>query len=164
MRNISSDTNIWLDFDCIGRLGYPFKLPFMYVMEHSAFLELKSPEGIKNSLLELGLVITELNKEEIYSALLMSLNNKCVSHEDCCVLTLAKSRNYILLTGDNALCKLALKEGIPVIGTLGIFDMLLKFGLINKAEYTRIMQELLNACNKGRRLPRAEIISRLEKC
>lgn len=53
---ISSDTNIWLDFDTVNRLDYPFKLPYTYLMNDDVVeSELVVPEGLGERLVQLGL-------------------------------------------------------------------------------------------------------------
>ena len=65
------------------------------------------------------------------------------------------------MTGDGALRKAAIQEGVTIMGTLGILDQLRETGLINAAEL-RICLEELNALNGGVvRLPRAELERRL---
>lgn len=39
MTCVSSDTNIWFDFNTIGRIELPFLLPYTYVMYHEAIEE-----------------------------------------------------------------------------------------------------------------------------
>lgn len=47
MEYISSDTNVWLDFEVIGKLELPFKLPYTYLMNDDAIQdELLSPPGL----------------------------------------------------------------------------------------------------------------------
>lgn len=61
MEYISSDTNVWLDFETIGRLELPFKLPYIYLMNEDAVHdELLSPPELSENLLALGLVEAEL--------------------------------------------------------------------------------------------------------
>lgn len=88
MKYISSDTNIWLDFETISRTDLPF------------------------------------------------------------------------LTGDNALRKAAIKEGVEVIGSIGILDKLYEDNHINTLEYKYCLEQLLE--HKERRLPEEEMIKRLE--
>ena len=43
---ISSDTNVWLDFYIINRLDYPFRLPYIYIMNQDTIEdELLSPKN-----------------------------------------------------------------------------------------------------------------------
>ena len=56
------------------------------------------------------------------------------------------------------------KEGVPVIGTLGIIDQLLTLEMISNQEYKDCLQRLQQQNGGTIRLPSAEIDSRLEKC
>ena len=61
MEYISSDTNVWLDFMIIDRLEYPFRLPYVYLMNTDAIQdEILSPPGLGERLKSLGLQETEL--------------------------------------------------------------------------------------------------------
>lgn len=61
MEYISSDTNVWLDFATIDRLAYPFRLPYVYLMNNDAIEdELLSPPGLSESLKKMGLQGTEM--------------------------------------------------------------------------------------------------------
>ena len=69
MEYISSDTNVWLDFETINRLDYPFRLPYIYLMNNDAVQdELLSPPGLGERLKCLGLRETELTEEEFFLA------------------------------------------------------------------------------------------------
>ena len=38
MEYISSDTNVWIDFQEIGKLELPFRLPYVYLMNDEAVM------------------------------------------------------------------------------------------------------------------------------
>lgn len=58
MEYISSDTNVWIDFNIISRMNLPFLLPYTYIMyTESMESELLNPEGFKDQLAEAGLVV-----------------------------------------------------------------------------------------------------------
>ena len=77
-------------------------------------------------------------------------------------MAIAKTRRIILLTGDGALRKAARRENVQVIGTLGILDKLWDQGLITAEEVITCLQALLDNNGGAVRLPKAEIISRLD--
>ena len=53
MEFVSSDTNVWIDFQVIARLKLPFLLPYTYIMyTESIDSELLSPLGFRENLLE----------------------------------------------------------------------------------------------------------------
>ena len=67
------------------------------------------------------------------------------------------------LTGDMALRKAAAKEGVKIMGTLGILDQLYQGNYISASEYRECLQGL-QVHNGGEvRLPRAELKRRLEE-
>ena len=66
---ISSDTNVWIDFNSIGAVELPFRLPCTYVMWAEAVDdEVRSPGGLREKLLAAGLVAVEITAEEFWLA------------------------------------------------------------------------------------------------
>ena len=69
MEYISSDTNVWIDFNIISRMNLPFLLPYTYIMyTESMESELLNPEGFKDQLAEAGLVGVDITIEEFLLA------------------------------------------------------------------------------------------------
>lgn len=164
MEYISSDTNVWIDFSVIRKLELPFKLPYTYIMNQDAITdELLSPAELGRELLSYGLKPTELSIEEFESAQSYGKKYIKLSVYDRIALSIAKNRGIILLTGDGALRKAARKEGVQIIGTLGIIDQLLEKKLIQTEEYVDCLQRLKEQNGGTVRLPAAEIEARLER-
>ena len=162
MEYISSDTNIWIDFAVIDRLELPFRLPYVYLMnQDSTEDELLSPPGLGQKLVELGLYKVELTEEEFYLADEYISLYKKISLYDSVALAIAKVRKIKLLTGDGALRKAAVKEGVEVIGTIGILDRLYHEQMVEANEYLYCLQELLRYNGKKVRLPEAELRRRI---
>ena len=162
MEYISSDTNIWLDFMVIGKLRLPFKLPYIYLMEHDAVEdELLNPPDIGNELMKMGLQKTELTENEFFLAEELVGKYTKPSIYDCMALAIAKVRGITLLTGDGALRKAAKAEGVPVMGTLGVLDQLLAGKYIDLDEFEYCIMELLRHNGKKVRLPEYELKKRL---
>lgn len=163
MEYISSDTNIWLDFENIDRLDLPFKLPYIYLMDGDAVEdELLNPPGIADKLIKMGLQKTELTEEEFFAAEEFVNRYAKLSLYDCIALAIAKIRNLTLLTGDGPLRKAAKAEGVRLIGTIGILDRLLEGQYIDSGEFQYCIKELLKR-NGGRvRLPESELRKRLQ--
>lgn len=158
---ISSDTNVWIDFDVLGRLDLPFKLTYTYLMtEITIEEELLSP-GLKDKLISLGLQKTELSPEEF--ALVLDYEQKYLqlSLHDRIALSIAKLRTIPLLTGDGALRKAATKEGVKLMGTLKILDELHQAEIIQTKEYEKLLKCLEAWNGKKVRLPKVEIEKRL---
>ncbi len=162
MKFISSDTNIWLDFETISQTDLPFRLPYTYIMYREALLEeVISPPELMGDLKKLGLESVELTTEEFFFAADCVEKYVRISRYDSIALAIAKCREIPLLTGDNALRKAALAEGVEVIGTIGILDKLYNGSYITQMEYRNCLEAFLE--HKERRLPVKEIEKRLQE-
>ena len=163
MEYISSDTNVWIDFNIISRMNLPFLLPYTYIMyTESMESELLNPEGFKDQLAEAGLVGVDITIEEFFLAQSWGPLYPKLSIQDRIALAIAKQRDITLLTGDKALRMAAAKEGVHVIGTLGILDQLFDGQYIAKDEYLYCLQEFQKHNGGEVRLPRAELKKRLD--
>ncbi len=162
MEYISSDTNVWIDFELIGKLELPFKLPYIYLMNNDAVHdELLSPPNLGERLVTLGLVETELTEEEFFLAEEYMVRFSKPSVYDCVALAIAKCRDIVLLTGDGPLRKAAKEEGVKVKGTIGILDQLYEENYIDAMEYLQCLKTL-QKYNGGRvRLPEKELEKRI---
>ncbi len=164
MEYISSDTNVWIDYMAINKMDLPFRLPFTYLMNQDAIMdELLSPKGMKDELLKLGLQPTELTENEFYYGLKIAEAHPRLSEYDCAALAIAKYRGLVLMTGDAALRKVALGQGVSVIGTIGILDKLYEEGYITSAVYRECILLLIKANGQEVRLPFTELQNRLSK-
>ena len=159
---IRRDTNGWIDFHCINRLGLPFLLPYKYVMYYEQIdrelVTVNKEEIIKNGLLAIDLTIEEFFLAEEYGNKYLAL-----SKWDRIALAIAKTRNMKLLTGDMPLRKAALKENVMVLGTIGILDELYKLRLINKEELAYCLEALIEKNGCIVRLPLVELEKRLKE-
>ncbi len=125
MEYISSDTNVWVDFFVIGRTDIPFHLPYTFIMNCDAINdELLSPSGLREKLLQCGLVSVELTIEEFGLAEELGPRYPQLTIYDRIALAIAIARKITLLTGDSALRKVAKHENVNVLGTIGILDQL----------------------------------------
>ena len=144
MEYISSDTNIWLDFNAISRIDLPFRLPCTYIMYKEALRkEIISPSELLDGLQKRGLIGVDLTIEEFFYADELSKKYVKLSGYDRTALAVAKFRNIPLLTGDNPLRRAAEKEGVEVFGTIGLLDKLYDGDYINKLEYQFCLENLL---------------------
>lgn len=163
MQYISSDTNVWIDYSVIEKLELPFRLPLTFIMNIDAIDdELLSPAGMREELLRLGLQPTELTDEEFFYGLKMAAEHPKLSKYDCSALAIAKKRGLVLMTGDAALRKTALSEGVSVIGTIGLLDKLHCEHFITVEEYRECLSLLLEVNGREVRLPEEEIQNRLD--
>ena len=161
MKYISSDTNIWIDFNSIDRTNLPFLIPCTYIMYREALdKEVVSPPELVKSLTDLGLKTVELTTEEFFYADECMDRYSKISRFDSTALAIAKKRNIPLLTGDNALRKAAEAEGVEVLGTIGILDKLYYDNYINIDEYQYCLKEFM--IHRERWLPLDEIKKRLK--
>ena len=161
MRFVSSDTNVWLDFSAIEQIALPFRLPYKYIMyKETLRVEIVSPKNLLDNLLELGLLGIEITIEEFYYAAELSSKYVKLSGYDRIALSIAKHRSIPLLTGDDPLRKAAIKEGVEVIGTIGLLDRMYEEKLITKREYRYCLEGFL--VHTERRLPVEELNMRLE--
>lgn len=163
MKFISSDTNIWIDFELIGQLEMPFRLPYRYLMNIDAVEdELLSPPNMGKRLVELGLEAVELSAEEFFLAEEYMTRFSKPSRYDCVALAIAKCRGIILMTGDGPLRKAVEKEGVTVIGTIGVLDQLYRNKYITENVYLDCLKRL-KLYNGGKvRLPGKELDKRIE--
>ena len=163
MQYISSDTNVWIDFVTIQKTEIAFRLPYTYIMSKDAVEdELLSPQGLGQELISYGLVPVSITIDEFFLADQYGNVYTKLSIYDRIALAIAKTRRITLLTGDGALRKAAKNENVQVMGTLGILDQLWRQQLITAEELKTCLQQLLSNNGGAVRLPRAEILSRLE--
>lgn len=140
MEYISSDTNIWIDFQTVDALELPFRLDCTYLISSDTLnAEWLKPKGRGLRFVELGLKAVDITTEEFYYADEIQSKNKRLSVYDCLALAIAKFRGIVLLTGDRRLRQTAEKEGVMVHGSLWIFDELLRCERITTSEYKSIM-------------------------
>ncbi len=85
-----------------------------------------------------------------------------LSIQDRIALSIAKSRNIILLTGDKALRKAAEEEKVPILKTLGLLDKLYEGNYITTEEYSHCLFKLAENNGKTIRLPDNEIRKRIK--
>lgn len=159
MEIISSDTNIWFDFNAIDRIEIPFRLSCQYIMYEEAMrLEVVSPPELLKDLKRLGLRGVDLETKEFEYADQLGKYKK-LSGYDRTALAIAKCRGITLLTGDNALRKAAREEGVRVIGTIGLLDRLYSESCISPTEYIDILDRFKK--HPERRLPDQIISDRI---
>lgn len=159
MKYIINDTNIWIDLKYADLLDKVFCLPYKIACPDILFYdELAKEEG--DILIELGLEVLEMSSDEISEVEIVSNENRNISFNDSTALILAKARNYLLITGDMALRKVADKKKIECKGSLWLIDELVENSVIS-------LEDAISCCEKlkksGRRLPKNELDKRIEK-
>ena len=83
-------------------------------------------------MLEAGLVGVDITIEEFSLADSWENIYPKLSIQDRIALAIAKQRNIVLLPGDMALRKAATKEGVSIMGTLGVLGRLYSVCLISR--------------------------------
>lgn len=164
MQVICSDTNIWIDFQSLNRIDWPFLLDYTYIMSKPALDdEVLSPIGQASRLLEMGLVAVDPSDDELELYMTLASKYRKLSVYDALALTIAKSRSIILLTGDKALRNAAEAEHVVVRGLLWITDQLCNEQQITREEHRSCMQEILDGIRVTYRYPKHEIENRLNR-
>ena len=162
MQLISSDTSIWVDFEKLGHIEWPFRLNYTYLMSGMAIDdELLSPTDFGKRLIRAGLLAVDLTDVEL--ALLEEYTSKYrrLSTFDAIAMSISKVREIVLLTGDKALRNAAEAEGVEVHGLLWITDQLLDSNLITRMDHDLCMRDLKNRLGTEFRLPVREIDQRM---
>lgn len=159
---ISSDTNIWIDFYEIGHLDHPFRLTHEYYISKEAYNdELLKSDELRQELINKGLKLAEVNEDEFSQARAYSEMYRRLSIYDTIALSIAKSRKWILLTGDKRLREAAEKESVECHGIIWIYDELKDDGMMTNKEYHSAIADLTEAVENGLcRLPKDELEKR----
>lgn len=123
--------------------------------------EVLNPPHLSDTLEQLGLVGVHLTTEEFVYADMIYDKYVKLSTPDRIALAIAYNRKITLLTGDKALRNAAEKEGVKVLGTIGLLDLMLDQDCIDDAEYQSCLREFLN--HPERRLPQKELQKRIDK-
>jgi predicted nucleic acid-binding protein len=110
-------------------------------------------------LLEAGLVGVDITIEEFSLADSWENIYLKLSIQDRIALAIAKQRNIVLLPGDVALP--ATKEGVSIMGTLGVLGRLYEGSYITSDEYEYCLSEFLRRNGGVVRLPNSELKKRL---
>ena len=162
---ISSDTNIWFDFEAIGHLEHPFLLNHSYYISDFTFVEeINISQKIMKIVTTGFLHVTSVNKEELALINRLSTEYQNLSFYDLVALAIAIKRKWILLTGDGLLRNTAINENIECHGSIWIYDELLKEKKITKECYIQCLAKLLELVNLGkRRLPIEELTKRIKQ-
>lgn len=141
-----SDTCIIIDLFNAGILSHLFSLKYTIKTTDFVISELLSVD--KNLLLDFDVVATPAEEMEEIS----SIKNLYpgLSVIDVSVFYHAKKSGWVLITGDNTLRKLALKEKMDVHGVLWILDEFVNSGCITPQTAIDSLDKILNL---GGRLP-----------
>lgn len=157
MQVLVSDTSVIIDLNRGGLLEQVFTLPYEFVVPDVLYKrELENYEGPR--LRELGLRVEPLNNQEVEEAIRFRLHQSKLSVPDSFALSLAKSRKWVLLSGDADLRDMASREIVECHGVLWLFDQM----EFNRTIAIGGLKQALNAIAEHPRcrLPRTEIRQR----
>ena len=124
-----SDTNIFLDLECIGLLEDVMALPDVVCTELMLFRdEIRRPLYLKNKLLLLGLNVVQATNEEFALSQQIQDMVRQLSAYDCIMYAVAKSRKYIQITSDKRLRQTSESAGVETHGLLFLIDKCIAHG------------------------------------
>ncbi|QBZ82374.1 nucleotide-binding protein [Hydrogenovibrio crunogenus] len=158
MQILISDANIFIDLEDGELLDKLFQLRFTFKTPDILYSE--ELEAQHSHLIENGLQLTELNETSMHYAMALVAQSSGPSTNDCFALASAKQEGCPLLTGDDALRKLAKKEGVVVMGTLWIVEQMVHGQAISVDEAKDAYSKMKVA---GSRLPWDLAFSRLDE-
>lgn len=159
MNVLLPDTSVLVDLERGEILETIFRLPFDFAVPSLLYqMELKDYGG--EALINLGLRLEVLDNEEVALAQSYWLERRSLSVPDSWALALAKSRSWVLLSGDKKLVELAKEEEVAVHGVLWLFDRMHEEGVANGNKLGTSLRVI--AAHPRCRLPKAEIEKRLQ--
>lgn len=126
------DTNTIIDLHCAKLLSKVFQLPCKFSVTDSLTDEFLNPPF--RVLAGLGLLFESLTSEEDGEISVMMGRYPKTSYYDLSVLVLARSKNTILITGDEALRNAAVDNSVECRGTCWLIDFLANEKLITYTE------------------------------
>lgn len=164
MRIIINDTNIFIDLHSIGLLEEMCKLPYeIHTVDfvEAELTDLQQKESF-DRMVSQGLIFVDkfspIEVAEIVAEHATISSN--LSIPDCSVCYYARKHRVPMLTGDRRLRLYAERQSIEVHGVLFVFDELVRHDILSPCIAADRL-EALQALNT--RLPRSQIITRLEK-
>ena len=158
MQVLVSDTSVLVDLERGSLLEASFRLPHRFAVPDLLYKrELKDWGG--EELIRLGLSVEELDGNGVKRAIAYQKQEPALSLADCFALTLAKTRSWVLLSGDRALRQLAVDEGVECHGVLWILDQMYNASVVSIPQ----LHAGLTAISKHTRcrLPKPEVRRRL---
>ena len=158
MQVLVSDTSVLVDLERGSLLEASFRLPHRFAVPDLLYeRELKDWGG--EELIRLGLSVEELDGNGVKRAIAYQRREPALSLADCFALTLAKTRSWVLLSGDRALRQLAVDEGVECHGVLWILDQMCNASVVSIPQ----LHAGLTAISKHTRcrLPKVEVRRRL---
>ncbi|WP_342244736.1 PIN domain-containing protein [Pseudomonas sp. OTU5201] len=158
MQLLISDANILIDLEEGELLELLFQLPYQFSVPDILFAE--ELEAQHAHLPGMGLLLGELQPQAMMYAFELIQRVNGPSRNDCFALALAKQRNCPLLSGDQALRRVAEREEVVVRGTIWLVEEMIHCNIIS-IEQARTAYQRMRA--NARRLPWANALQRLDE-
>jgi hypothetical protein len=160
MKVLVSDTSVLIDLERGNLLDCCFRLPYEFAVPDLLYLrELQNAGG--QSLIDKGLRVEELNKEELTAVQAVRGLRPKLSLPDAYAYTLASVRGWTLLSGDGELRALARANGLELCGVLWVCDRIFDSKVIEATVLAKGLETI--AAHPRCRLPRAEITVRITR-
>ncbi|MRK21540.1 PIN domain-containing protein [Pseudomonas sp. JG-B] len=158
MQLLISDANILIDLEEGELLELLFQLPYQFSVPDILFAE--ELEAQHAHLPGMGLLLGELEPQAMVYAFELIQRVNGPSRNDCFALALAKQRNCPLLSGDQALRRVAEAEAVVVMGTIWLVEEMIHRDIIS-IEQARNAYLRMRA--NARRLPWDIALRRLDE-
>jgi hypothetical protein len=126
------DTNTIFDLHYGKLLQITFRLPCKFVITNFIIRELRDPPF--HTLSSMGLLVEKLSPSGVVELRDMMGRYEGPSYQDLSVMVLAKARNTVLITGDEALRRAAADNSVDCHGTCWLIDYLANESLITYSE------------------------------
>lgn len=154
---VVSDTNVFIDLISVGLQDQFFFLPMEVHTTDMVVFEVRR-EGqneIMASLIKKGYLKVKTHTPEEMQPFFNAEHQKYdLSPADYSVLTYSKNNNYILLTGDGNLRKVAISEGVEVHGSIYVITQMVEHNILTAVQGAEKLEKLKN---NNQRLPKAKI-------
>lgn len=163
MQIVVNDTNIFIDLIHADLIDLFFQLPFEVHTTDFVIGEIEEEEQeriVLNLIATERLIVTGSNPDEINEIFILHNEVSQLSVPDCSVWYYSKKNNFILMTGDGLLRKIAMKDGVDVKGILFVLDELIRFEFLNTFIAAEKLELLIES---GSRLPKSECDERLKR-
>lgn len=151
------DTTTCIDLFNGNLLKKVTKLPYELVLPDVIVAELINPPG--KHLLQVGYKISHIPEHAMAEIISLRERYSKPSTNDLFAFLLAKLNSCELITGDDALRKIAKDEGVAVHGILWILDRLIDHTIVSPREAADALEKILAG---GSWLPRKECEIRLK--
>ena len=158
MQVVVSDTFVLVDLERGSLLEASFRLSHRFAVPDLLY-ERELKDWVGEELIRLGLSVEELDGSAVKRAIAYQKREPALSLADCFALTLAKTRAWVLLSGDRTLRQLAAEETVECHGVLWLLDQMCSASVVSAPQ----SHAGLTAISKHARcrLPKAEIRRRL---